>query len=85
MDPARNFSKNRNFLELFQNQYRAYFKHADYEYEQDFLKFCLQLGPNGTKSGTNDQKFMFLTIDHYAKDGGKELFIKMHCVLITNS
>ena len=23
-------------------------------------------------------------IDDYAKDGGKELFTKMHCVLITN-
>ena len=56
MDPAKNFVKNRNFVELSQNRYRAYFKHADYEYEHDFLKFCLQLGPNGTKSGTNDQK-----------------------------
>ena len=26
-----------------------------------------------------------LRIDDYAKDGGKELFTKMHCVLITNS
>ena len=24
------------------------------------------------------------TIDDYAKDGGEELFTKMHCVLITN-
>ena len=23
-------------------------------------------------------------IDDYAKDGGEELFTKMHCVLITN-
>ena len=37
----KNFSKNRNFLELSQSWYRAYFKHADYEYEHDFLKFCL--------------------------------------------
>ena len=35
------FEQNRNFLELSQNRYRAYFKHADYEYEHDFLKFCL--------------------------------------------
>ena len=24
------------------------------------------------------------SIDDYAKDGGKELFTKMHCILITN-
>ena len=24
------------------------------------------------------------SIDDYAKDGGEELFTKMHCVLITN-
>ena len=59
MDPAKNFVKNRNFVELSRNRYRAYFKHTDYEYEHDFLKFCLQLGPNATKSGTNDQKFEF--------------------------
>ena len=53
------FEQNRNFLELSQNRYRAYFKHADYEYEHDFLKFCLYIGANGTKSGTNDQKLMF--------------------------
>ena len=43
---------------MFQSWYRAYFKHADYEYEHGFLEFCLQIGPNGTKSGTNDQKLM---------------------------
>ena len=26
-----------------------------------------------------------VAIDDYAKDGGEELFTKMHCVLITNS
>ena len=26
----------------------------------------------------------FQTIDDYAKDGGEELFTKVHCVLITN-
>ena len=56
--PKKNFAKNRNYLELSRNQYRAYFKHADYEYEHDFLKFCLHIGPNGTKNGTNDKKFM---------------------------
>ena len=35
-DHQKKFSKNRNFLELSQNRYRAYFKHADYEYEHDF-------------------------------------------------
>ena len=52
-------TKNFSFIELSQNRYRAYFKHADYEYEHDFLKFCLKIGPNGTKSGTNDKKLMF--------------------------
>ena len=32
-------------------------------------------------SGLTDK---VLPIDDYAKDGGKELFTKMHCVLITN-
>ena len=27
---------------------------------------------------------LLLVIDDYAKDGGEELFTKMHCVLITN-
>ena len=58
VDPPKNCPKNRLFLEWSQNRYRAYFKHADYGYEHKFLKFCDQIGPNGTKSGTDDQKFM---------------------------
>ena len=29
-------------------------------------------------------EYKFITIDDYAKDGGKELFTKMHCVRIEN-
>ena len=34
-------TKNWCYTELSQNRYRAYFKHTDYEYEHDFLKFGL--------------------------------------------
>ena len=38
------------------------------------------------KKITQTQHFFFWRlIDDYAKDGGKELFTKMHCVRIKNS
>ena len=52
-------TKNLCFIELSQSWYRVYFEHADYEYGHDLGRYCHQIGPNGTKSGKNDKKFVF--------------------------
>ena len=45
---VQQMTKNLCYIELSQIWHRAYFKHADYEYRHDFLKYCHQIGPNGT-------------------------------------
>ena len=47
---------------------------SDYEVVSDVLSMT-RLDKNG------QDNFIAVKIDDYAKDGGEELFTKMHCVL----